>query len=164
MTRAIVTAEALTWLGTPYHKNGRVKGAGVDCGSFLFCVYRECGLVPPEEEGIFSDPSLVPIGQDWWCNTTEEKYMLRILRHAYRVAEGVALRSSQALPGNLVLTRALGSRLYNHGGIVIAWPRVIHALDPRVEMCDVSTHCLWEHQEMAIFDPWEKLRARGARA
>lgn len=25
--------EALTWLGTPYHHQGRIKGVGVDCRS-----------------------------------------------------------------------------------------------------------------------------------
>ncbi len=30
-TRAEIIAEARTWLGTPYHHQGRVKGVGVDC-------------------------------------------------------------------------------------------------------------------------------------
>lgn len=32
-------AEAITWLGTPYHHQGRVKGVGVDCGTLLCEVY-----------------------------------------------------------------------------------------------------------------------------
>ena len=33
-------AEALTWLGTPYHHHqGHVKGIGVDCGTLVFEVY-----------------------------------------------------------------------------------------------------------------------------
>lgn len=34
-------AEALTWLGTPYHQQGRVKGVGVDCGTLLCEVYEK---------------------------------------------------------------------------------------------------------------------------
>jgi cell wall-associated NlpC family hydrolase len=29
--RAAVVAEARSWLGTPFHHQGRVKAAGVDC-------------------------------------------------------------------------------------------------------------------------------------
>ena len=32
---------ARSWLGTPYHHMGRVKGAGVDCAMFPLEVYRE---------------------------------------------------------------------------------------------------------------------------
>ena len=46
ITRQQVVAEALSWIGTPYIKNGRVKGVGADCATILFCVYRNCGLVP----------------------------------------------------------------------------------------------------------------------
>ena len=31
--------EALTWLGTSYHHQGRVKGMGVDCGALVCEVY-----------------------------------------------------------------------------------------------------------------------------
>ena len=33
--------EALTWLGTPYHHQGRVKGVGVDCGTLICEVYEK---------------------------------------------------------------------------------------------------------------------------
>ena len=34
--RENLVAEALTWLGTPYHHAGRVKGGGTDCGYAYF--------------------------------------------------------------------------------------------------------------------------------
>ena len=33
--REWLVAEALTWLGTPYHHAGRVKGGGTDCGMLI---------------------------------------------------------------------------------------------------------------------------------
>lgn len=159
-TREAVLAEARAWLRTPYHKNGRVKGAGADCGTLLFCVYRTCGLVPPGAEGIFNDERIVPVGDDWFCHTEEERYMKLVLRHARKVAEGVAYPSLHALPGNLVLTRAVGSRVFNHGGIVVKWPRIIHAVYSGVEEADGSTHYLWDHQIVTVLDPWAK--AEGA--
>ena len=35
-----VVRMARTWLGTPYHHQGRVKGAGVDCGGLVIGVAR----------------------------------------------------------------------------------------------------------------------------
>ncbi|WP_436904878.1 hypothetical protein [Acinetobacter johnsonii] len=36
----LAVQEALTWLGTPYHHQGRVKDVGVDCGTLLCEVYE----------------------------------------------------------------------------------------------------------------------------
>ena len=29
-TRAAIVAEAMSWIGTPYHSHARIKGVGVD--------------------------------------------------------------------------------------------------------------------------------------
>jgi cell wall-associated NlpC family hydrolase len=152
--RQLVVNIARSFVGTPYHKNGRIKGVGVDCATFIFCAYKEAGLVSAEEEGIFSDPSIVPTSQDWFCNTDEDKYMKRILRHAHKVAEGVSYPSLRAEPGNIALTRAVRSKVFNHGGIVTRWPKVVHAVDPITEEADASSHALWAFQEVVILDPF----------
>ena len=36
--RARIVAEAMTWLGTPYHHRGKLKGIGVDCAQLPLCV------------------------------------------------------------------------------------------------------------------------------
>lgn len=46
MPNAIVT-EARSWVGTPFHHQGRVKGAGVDCIGLAIMVGKACGKVPP---------------------------------------------------------------------------------------------------------------------
>jgi len=43
-TGADVVAEARTWLDTPYHHQGRVRGVGVDCLGLLVGVGRALGL------------------------------------------------------------------------------------------------------------------------
>lgn len=35
MTREEIVAEARTWLGTPFHHQGRVKGVGTDCAGII---------------------------------------------------------------------------------------------------------------------------------
>ena len=37
--------EAITWLGTPYHHQGRVKGVGVDCGTLICEVHKKIGFM-----------------------------------------------------------------------------------------------------------------------
>ena len=49
--RQAVVAEALTWLGTPYHHRARVKGAGVDCGQLLAAVFEGAGVLRHVDPG-----------------------------------------------------------------------------------------------------------------
>ena len=42
---------ARSWLNTPYHHAGRIKGVGVDCGTLLSEVSMETGLVERVEIG-----------------------------------------------------------------------------------------------------------------
>ncbi len=151
--REKVIAEARTWIGTPYHTNARVKGAGCDCATLLFMVYHACGLVPDEDTGIFSG--------DWWCHVSDEIYMRRVVRHAHKVAEAISYATLSAKPGNIVLTRCAESRVYNHAGIVTAWPKLIHAMDPAVEEVDATQHWAWNFRTVTVLDPWEKQHDRG---
>jgi NlpC/P60 family putative phage cell wall peptidase len=48
--RDLIIAEARSWIGTPFHHQGRVKGAGVDCIGLGIGVGKALGLVPPEFE------------------------------------------------------------------------------------------------------------------
>jgi NlpC/P60 family putative phage cell wall peptidase len=44
--RDMIIAEARKWIGTPFHHQGRVKGAGVDCVGLCMMVGKALGLVP----------------------------------------------------------------------------------------------------------------------
>lgn len=44
MLRASIVFEARTWIDTPFHHQGRVKGAGVDCAGVPIGVAQACGL------------------------------------------------------------------------------------------------------------------------
>lgn len=146
--RAAVVAEARSWIGTPYVLQARVKGAGVDCASLIAEVLIASNLAEREELGVYS--------HDWFHHSENERYMLRLLRHAAKTMEAVAYRSTEILPGNLVLTRAARSRVFNHGGIVTKWPFLVHAVAPGVEEIDASRHEMWTYQTIAVFDPFSK--------
>lgn len=108
--RQAVVAEARNWLGTSYHHMGRIKGAGVDCAMLPAEVYAACGLIPAQRIDYYP--------MDWNLHRGSERYLEHVLAHAQEVEE--------ARPGDLVLWRY--GRCLAHGAIVIAWPRIIHAV------------------------------------
>lgn len=107
--RQRVADEARRWLRTPYHHQGRVLGAGVDCAMLLIEVYHACGLIPR------IDPR--PYPADWHLHRSEERFLGWVERLAKPV--------DQPGMGDLALYRF--GRCASHGAIVLDWPHVIHA-------------------------------------
>ena len=107
-----VVAEALSWVGTPYRPAPRVKGGagGVDCLTFVVEVFERAGVIPHYEVPFYP--------QDWHLHREDERYLAGVLDHARAIA-------GPPDPGDVVLFRF--GRCYAHGGIVTAWPMLIHA-------------------------------------
>lgn len=143
--RARAIEVAKTWIGTPYHNHGRVKGAGVDCAMLVAEVYHEAGIVPRV------DPAHYP--PDWHLHRSGERYMAEVLKHAKPLPEG-----ELPLPGDLLLVRF--GRAFSHGAIVVAWPLCIHAMmRMRVGYVDAELDgMLMEptggHRARRFFSPW----------
>lgn len=116
---------AKTWLGTPYHHQGAVKGAGVDCAFILIKVFHEAGLIPD------IDPR--PYPPDWHMHRNEEKYLGWVKQYA------VPVRTP--LPGDLAVFKF--GRCVSHGAIVIEWPFIIHAyVGIGVELANVQSNTM----------------------
>jgi len=105
-------AEAHTWLGTPWHHEGDVKGAGVDCAMLLVRVFVAVGAIPP------IDPRPYPM--DHMLHSGQERFLAWLERFADPIADGQAPR-----PGDVVLYRV--GRCFSHAAIVTQWPNIIHA-------------------------------------
>jgi cell wall-associated NlpC family hydrolase len=110
--RARVVAEALAWERTPYVHAARVRGAGVDCANLLAAVYHAAGLVPDLDLGHYP--------RDWHLHRSEERFMGWLDRYGARLNDG-----EPALPGDVAAFRF--GRCVSHGGIVLAWPVILHA-------------------------------------
>jgi cell wall-associated NlpC family hydrolase len=108
MSSAVIT-EAMTWLGTPYHHEARVKGVGVDCGQFPAAVFEACGLIPHIEIEHYS--------HDWHLHRSEERYL--------EIVERFFSRVNTPSQGDLALFKF--GRTISHGSIIIEWPQIIHA-------------------------------------
>lgn len=111
--RQRVVEEALSWLKTPYHHHGRVKGAGVDCAQILCAVFEACGISLPIELGNYP--------RDWHLHRSEEMYEALLRQHGAR----------QLLPGLQPLTGDIAvfqfGRTYSHGGILAFDNTIVHA-------------------------------------
>lgn len=107
--RLEVVREAESWLGTPFHHQGRLKGIGVDCAMLVAEVYEACGLCPhiPTE---YYPP-------DWHMHRNVERYMQRVLLYSREVAH--------PLVGDVAMVKM--GRVFSHGAIVTGYPYIIHA-------------------------------------
>ena len=111
--RAAVVAEALTWLATPYHHHGRIKGVGVDCAMLLAEVYQACGLVPPIEPGHYP--------HDWHLHRSEELFLAWVQRAGAHPVQTPEV-------GDVGLWQF--GRTWSHGSIVLSAgpaPVLVHA-------------------------------------
>lgn len=55
--REDIVAEARTWIGTPFHHQGRLKGVGADCGGVPVGVAQALGLTWADTVGYARTPS-----------------------------------------------------------------------------------------------------------
>ena len=112
--RQFIVSIARTYLRTPYHHQGRIKGGGIDCGMLILNVFEELGLIPHLELGV--DIPFYP--QDWAMHNSEEKYLSWVMKYTVKV-------DRDPLPGDIILHKY--GHCISHGGIVVAWPSIIHA-------------------------------------
>jgi len=110
-TRKRIVEEARSWIGTPFHHEGRIKGVGVDCGMLLLEIMERAGLIPHIKPGHYSP--------DFMMHRNEEWYLQTILNYA------VELEGPPYLPGDIVLFKH--GRLFSHGALVIDYPLIVHA-------------------------------------
>lgn len=143
--RLEVVQEAMSWIGTPYHHMGRVKGAGVDCGMLLAEVYERAGVMPRIE------PEAYPA--DWHMHRSEERYLGLVQDHAAQI-EGLPR------PGDIALFK--WGKCLSHGAIVIRWPEVVHAymMTGSVVLDDAERNHHLGPKLAGFWSPWEVCRGR----
>ena len=118
--RQLVGNEALSWIGTRYHHQGRIKAkpgdpGGTDCGQFIYMTFFNVGLIPEMPNEYYT--------ADWHLHRDLEVYMGIVQRFCREMDP-----SEPMLPGDIVLYKI--ARVHAHGAIVApsGWPNVVHAL------------------------------------
>lgn len=120
LQRAMIAAEAKSWIKTPYHSQGDIKGQGVDCGMLLVRVFVDSGLCEPFDPRPYSD--------DWYLHRSEERYLGFVFDHS----------GETAVPqiGDVMVFRY--GRCYSHGGIVTSTAplKIVHAFQPAMAVIE----------------------------
>jgi cell wall-associated NlpC family hydrolase len=143
--RDAIVHEAKTWLRTPYHHHGDVKGVGVDCAMILVRVYSVVGVTDASV-----DPR--PYPQDWHLHRDSERYLETVMPYVREISR------EDVRPGDLVLTKF--GRTFSHSAIVVDYPRVIHAyaVDKVVTYADLHK-APFAHREKKYFSAWPEAAA-----
>lgn len=112
--RQLIVAEAMTWMDTPYHHLGDIKGAGVDCAMLLVRTFVDVGILPA------FDPR--PYSPQWHLHRSDEKYLGWLRQYA--------TETEQPQPGDVGVWRY--GRAFSHAGILVEGDgktgTVVHAL------------------------------------
>jgi cell wall-associated NlpC family hydrolase len=141
--RNFVVKITKSWIGTPYIPGGAVKGAGIDCGMLLICVFQEAGLLDPT-----FDPRPYPI--QWHFHQAAERYLGIVQRFAHEIPP-----DSVPLPGDIVLFKF--GKCFSHGAIVTEWPDVVHAMRPlKVGTINVLNTAKIHKLERRLFTVWPR--------
>lgn len=137
---------ALSYCGTPYHHEGRVRGVGMDCATMLILAGQDAGLVTDEVK-------LPHYSPQWMLHRDEELY-LQIL------GQFCAEVDPPARPGDIAIWKI--GRTYSHAAIVIEWPMVVHAVMNRplgVEDAEKATWLSFDENKprpMKLFSFWRR--------
>jgi NlpC/P60 family putative phage cell wall peptidase len=136
-TRTTVVALARTWLGTPYHHQASVKGAGTDCIGLVRGIWRE--LYGREAEDV-----LPAYTRDWAEAHGRETLLEAARRHLIEVPR------FQARPGDVLVFRWRRGSLAKHCAILSAPAAMIHALED-APVSEVALSPWWRHHLAAAF-------------
>jgi cell wall-associated NlpC family hydrolase len=171
--RAAVLAEVRSWLGTPYHHMGRLKGVGCDCVTLLAEVYHAAGVLPAIEIPLYPP--------DWHLHRSAERYLDGLLKYAPEIGPAAGLPVSargtrtggagnvSASPcwgrdkegdipraGDVALFRF--GRCFSHGAIIVDWPVVIHAWHTGGVLMTDARQPLLSGRTVRFFDPFTHTR------
>jgi len=116
IARADVVAAARGWIGTPYHHQASMRGAGADCLGLVRGVWREL---------YGSDPEVPPgYSRDWAEAAGEETLLAAATRHLIPLD-----RSAQPRPGDVLVFRLRAGFVAKHAAIATTPATMVHAME-----------------------------------
>jgi NlpC/P60 family putative phage cell wall peptidase len=108
--RAAIVAEALSWIGTPFHDHAGVKGAGCDCLHLVWRVAQARGFAPAGDP-----PAYKP---QWFQHRGEPLFLQGLIEYgAHQVAK--------PFPGDFAMYNF--GRHAAHAAIIIDGRSMVHA-------------------------------------
>jgi NlpC/P60 family putative phage cell wall peptidase len=133
---ARVVEIAREWIGTPYHHQMAVKGAGCDCLGLVRGVYGEVYGREPE--------AAPPYSRDWAEATGAETLIAAAERHLMRKSV------SGICPGDVLIFRMKRGAMAKHAAILATPRTMIHAFENNA-VCEVPLTPHWLRKIAAVF-------------
>jgi NlpC/P60 family putative phage cell wall peptidase len=135
-TRTEIVRLARGWIGTPYHHQASVRGAGVDCVGLVRGIYRELYGSEPNPVHSYS--------RDWAEAGGEETLLAAARRHLVEIAP------QTAAPGDVLVFRYRAGMVAKHAGIMSTPRTMIHAMEG-APVCEVALSAWWRRRLAAVF-------------
>jgi NlpC/P60 family putative phage cell wall peptidase len=135
-----IVALARAWLGTPYHHQMSVQGAGTDCLGLVRGIWRE----------LYGDePQTMPAYSRDWAEASGEETLLDAARRHFAEIE-----INQAKPGDILVFRHRPHLPAKHVGI-LSGPlsgagSMIHASESG-PVCEITLSAWWRRRIAAAF-------------
>lgn len=112
-----VIAAARAWIGTPYHHQASVRGAGADCLGLIRGVWRDLGGPDIRPERAYSP---------FWAERTGGEALLEAFRRHL-----VEVDPATASPGHVLVFRLRPGFAAKHAAIEVAADVIVHAYEAR---------------------------------
>jgi NlpC/P60 family putative phage cell wall peptidase len=113
--RTRIVAVARTWLGTPYHHQASLKGAGTDCVGLVRGIWREL---------YGSEPQPLPAYTRDWAEAHARETLLEAARRHL-----IEIIPAEAQPGDLLIFRWRRTAPAKHCAVLATPATMIHALE-----------------------------------
>ncbi|HZP10290.1 peptidase P60 [Methyloceanibacter sp.] len=141
VTRNAIVTAARNWLGTPYHHQASLRGAGADCLGLIRGVWRELYGEEPEP--------MPPYTPDWGSATGSETLLAAASRHLVKL-DGVG----EARPGDVLVFRMRDRGVAKHAGILTLGDGsgcgLIHAQEG-LGVVEITLGLWWRRRAVAAF-------------
>ena len=136
ITRSQIVRAARSWIGTPYHHQASLKGAGTDCIGLVRGLWREL---------FGGEPEALPAYSGDWAEATGQETMLRAAgRHL------VATSTKHIQPGDVLVFRLRADTVAKHTAIAADPGRMIHAQEG-VPVSEVNIGPWWRRRIAGAF-------------
>jgi NlpC/P60 family putative phage cell wall peptidase len=136
MGREDIVRVARSWIGTPYHHQGSVRGIGADCLGLVRGVWREIygyeAEAPP------------PYSRDWAEAGGAETMLAAAARHL------VAIAPATAAAGDVVIFRLRPGAIAKHAAILSSEKTMIHAMEGGAA-CEAPLNAWWRRRIAGAF-------------
>ncbi len=133
---AAVVAISRRWLGTPYHHQASLRGAGCDCLGLVRGVYADYTGEAPE-----APPPYAP---DWAESDGRETMLEAAARHLF------VCPPDDLTAGRVVIFRVRNGFVAKHAAILTSSTTMIHAIEG-APVAEVALSSWWRRRIAAVF-------------